>query len=232
MTTRNTILIALAAAIILPTSASAQNDDDPIRLGLFGGANYNMVGVGEGAGMAAQLPVTDDVVDGTGIDPFAGLVFEYNPGTLLGVQARIAYDDRTATFGHAAGEVKGTVSYITFEPGVLLNIGSPCFHVVAGPSVGYLVRNAFDYAPTELTDTSVAYDGMRDVAFGAWMNVAYDIWLYSSSEGSQLFLTPFVGGSWIVDQAEAPESAQAIADDRDWWNTATVRGGLQFSYGF
>src|SRR5690606_11104420 len=89
----------------------------PVRLGILGGANFNSVGVG--GSTPIPLPgISPDLSDGTGLGPYGGLLFEYNPGLgkVLGIHARVAYDDRTALFSSNGQEVNSGVSYFTFEP--------------------------------------------------------------------------------------------------------------------
>src|SRR5688572_14638481 len=105
-----TLLSVLIVALFLPLStATAQvtgYDGAVWRFGLFGGLNYNILGLGaqtiEGIGTqftqpnaeTGRLTGPNDVVDGTGLGFYFGLMSEYNPGGLLGGQLRVGVDDR------------------------------------------------------------------------------------------------------------------------------------------
>jgi len=225
------LILPLVALFSLPVALQAQDEVAPVRFGIFMGANFNSVGVGGDAALGAGVPASEDLSDGTGIGPYGGLVFEYNPAgdQVLGLQARIGYDDRSAHFGESPNEVDGNVAYFSFEPGARINLGSPKFHFVAGPSLHVLARNDFEYS-TELVDTAAENGMLNDVTFGLWGGVGFDIPISDmSSGGNQWYLTPFFEGSWIVDQVKSSAPTQDNLDDS--WSTVTVRGGIQIKYG-
>lgn len=204
----------------------------PVRLGILGGANFNSVGVG--GSTPIPLPgISPDLSDGTGLGPYGGLLFEYNPGLgkVLGIHARVTYDDRSALFSNSGQEVNAGVSYFAFEPAMQLNLGSPNFHFTIGPSVNILARNSFTVDTNGVRTEGIEYGRLNDVTFGMWGGVSYDIHLNKMSEnGTQWYLAPFFEGSWMVDQVK---TAAVDADNiDDSWSTVTVRGGLQLKYGF
>lgn len=231
-------LMALMGALLIggittPNTTHAQEGEEvaPVRFGVLGGANYNSVGVGGGTSL--PIPASPDLSDGTGFGPYGGLLFEYNPGLgeVLGVHARVGYDDRSALFEATGASVDAGVSYFAFEPAMQLNLGSPNFHFIIGPSLNVLARNSFTVDTNGVTTENVEYGKLNDVTFGMWGGVNYDIHLSEmSDEGTQWYLTPFFEGSWMVDQVKT-EGFEADNID-DSWSTVTVRGGLQLKYGF
>jgi outer membrane protein OmpA-like peptidoglycan-associated protein len=228
------LLCAIGAYVaVMPGTATAQEGEQvaPIRIGLLGGANFNSVGVGGETPL--PIPVSEDLSDGTGLGPYGGLLFEYNPGLgkVLGIHARVAYDDRTAVFTGGGREVTAGVGYFTIEPGMQLNLGSPNFHFVVGPSINVLARNDFTIDTSGVVTENVEYGRLNDITYTLWGGVSYDIHLGEMSDnGTQWYLTPFFEGSWMVDQVKTPIAEADNIDDS--WSTVTVRGGLQLKYGF
>lgn len=228
------VIGAMGMCVAGMSSLHAQEGEQvtPVRFGVLGGANFNSVGVG--GSTPIPLPgISPDLSDGTGLGPYGGLLFEYNPGLgkVLGIHARVAYDDRSALFSASGQEVMAGVGYFTFEPAMQLNLGSPNFHFTIGPSLNILARNSFTVDTNNVRTEGIEYGRLNDVAFGMWGGVSYDIHLNKMSEnGTQWYLTPFFEGSWMVDQVK---TAAVDADNiDDSWSTVTVRGGLQLKYGF
>lgn len=225
--------VGLCIAVSTDTLTAQQEGEQvaPYRFGILGGANFNSVGVG--GETALPIPVSEDLSDGTGFGPYGGFLFEYNPGLgeVLGIHARIAYDDRTAIFEGGGRKVTAGVGYFTFEPAMQLNLGSPNFHFTIGPSLNVLGRNDFTIDTAGVVTENVEYGRLKDIAYGLWGGVSYDIHLSEMSDnGTQWYLTPFFEGSWMVDQVTT--SAEQLDNIDDSWSTVTVRGGLQLKYGF
>ena len=217
----------------MPGTLMAQDGDQiaPVRFGILGGANFNSVGVGGATPL--PLPVSEDLSDGTGMGPYAGLLFEYNPGLgkVLGIHARFAYDDRTAVFSGGGNEITAGVGYFTIEPGMQLNLGSPNFHFVIGPGINVLARNDFTIDTSGVVTEDIEYGRLNDVTYSLWGGVSYDIHLNEMNDnGTQWYLTPFFEGSWMVDQVKTVDATADNIDDS--WSSVTVRGGLQLKYGF
>lgn len=207
-----------------------------LRFGVFGGANFNSLGVGgqnvievPGGGSITQ----QDLSDGTGIGPYGGLLMEYNTGDIIGVHFRVGYDDRRATLSNNGREWDTRLSYVSFEPGLRVNLASPDFALTVGPSLNLNVGKSFDYQPADNEGVSPITDGelqnVKPVTFGMWGGVSYDVHLNSMGVSPQWYLTPFFEGSWMVDQKKADFPGQDNLDDV--WSTVTVRGGVQLKFG-
>ncbi len=233
---------ALAALLIAGQAAQAQTtqisgyDGAKLRFGVFGGMNFNSLGVGgqnvievPGGGSITQ----QDLSDGTGIGPYGGLLVEYNTGDIIGVHFRAGYDDRRATLSNDGREWDTRLTYVSFEPGLRVNLASPDFALTVGPALSVNVGKQFDYTPASGDGVAAVEDGelqnVKPVTFGMWGGVSYDIHLNSRGVSPQWYLTPFFEGSWMVDQKKADFQGQDNLDDV--WSTVTVRGGLQLKFG-
>ena len=234
MNYRKYLWLPVAAMLFMTTALQAQMQNEepvaPVRFGILAGANFNSVGVGGGS--SVPVPTSEDLSDGSGLGPYGGLMFEYNPApkSPLGVQGRITYDSRTADFGDAPNSVEANIAYLSVEPGMRINLGSPKFHFVAGPSISVLARNSFDIDTNGTLTEDVEYGLLNDVTFGLWGGVGFDIPISEMSNGgNQWYLTPFFEGSWMVDQVKSSAASTDNLDDT--WSTVTVRGGVQLKYG-
>ena len=225
-------LPALALLMCFSTAVQAQEMAEepvaPVRFGILGGANFNSVGVG--GDNPLPVPRSEDLSDGSGFGPYGGIIFEYNPAPkVLGIQGRVTYDSRTADFEAGDDVVEANIAYLAIEPGMRINLGSPKFHFVAGPSFNVLARNSFDFDTNGVVTEGVEYGRINDVTFGLWGGVGFDIPISDMSEnGNQWYLTPFFEGSWMVDQVKNLSSTDNLDDT---WSTVTVRGGVQLKYG-
>lgn len=221
-------------ATLLPATMVAQNEVAPVRFGIFAGLNFNSVGVGGTIAAQDGIPATSDLSDGTGLGPYGGIVMEYAPDDqVIGVHGRFGYDDRSAHFDDAeageAPEVEANISYWSFEPAVRFNF-SPKLHMLLGPGIHALARNSLDFNNTDTIASDVQYGRLNDWAFSIWGGFGFDIPISDMSDnGNQWYLTPFIEGSWMVDQLRTGLAAGDNLDDA--WSTVTVRGGLQLKYG-
>ncbi len=216
----------LPAFLFLSAAGTAQENVPPMRFGLLGGVNYNRAsldtfGIFGYTDGQALLPTGVD--NGSGFAPYGGLTFEYIPGT-FGFHIRGTYDDRSASFGDS-NEVDASLGYISLEPALRVNLGSPNFHLLAGLSLNLSISN-------ELTsDTSLAGPAftsevtpLSNSTFGVWGGLGYDIPLSTNNDkGTAWYLTPFVSAHWMPSQ---------VSSDVQDWSTLTPRAGLQLKYGF
>ncbi|MCB0711938.1 MAG: OmpA family protein [Ignavibacteriae bacterium] len=218
--------IILIAILFWTQGASAQENGPPMRFGILGGVNYNrasldtlgILGFTQGV---ALLPTGVD--QGSGFAPYGGFSFEYIPGT-FGFQIRGTYDDRSASFGDS-NAVDATLRYISLEPALRVNLGSPNFHLLVGPSLNLSISNDLT-SDTSLLGTPIQsqVDTISNSAFGLWGGLGYDIMLSENRDkGTAWYLTPFVSAHWMPSQ---------ISNDLQDWSTLTPRAGLQLKYGF
>lgn len=232
---------AVAALMTIGSTGNAQAqsatyDGAKFRVGVFGGLNFNSIGVGgnnvieiPGGGSITQR----DLSDGTGLGPYGGLLAEYNTGNIIGVHFRVGYDDRRATMSNGGREWATRLTYVSFEPGLRVNLASPDFAFTVGPFISANVGKSFDYTPAAGDGVAPITDGeladVKPTTFGLWGGVSYDIHLNSPGVSPQWYLTPFFEGSWMVDQKKADLPTQDNL--ADVWSTVTVRGGLQLKFG-
>jgi hypothetical protein len=103
----------------------------------------------------------------------------------------------------------------------------PQLHALVGGTVAVKALSEYDYATNapesggNVNDATL--NNVRDVAFGAWMGIGYDISLAPRSRIIGWMVTPFVEGSYLFDQ----KTPDAPLPDANSWNTLTVRAGVQ-----
>ena len=250
------LLTILIVALLIPvSSANAQvtgYDGAVWRFGLFGGLNFNILGLGaqtiEGIGTqftqpnaeTGRLTGENDVVDGTGLGFYFGAMTEYQPGGLLGGQLRVGVDDRRGKMNDydiadPAGQLKfsARMTYLSVEPLLRINIGDAGFHAVAGPLLSFKIASKFDYDSTrDETDPSILdqeIQGAKSFTFGVSGGFGYDILMNSkSTSNTRWYLTPFVEASYMLDQMETDFAGQ---NRNDAWVTTSIRGGFQLKFG-
>ncbi len=208
------------------------------RFGAYGGLNFNIVGAGaQTLGSIAGDNNFDqkDIIDGTALGFYTGLMTEYNPGGLLGFQLRAGLDDRRVNFNdwdvEDASRVRfsARMTYISVEPLLRLNLGSPEFHMTAGPLLSFKVASKYDWVPRDETSQAIEnqeISGARSFTYGVSGGFAYDIPLNTGS--TRWYLTPFAEASYMLDQRENTFAEQ---DRNDTWVTTSIRGGFQVKFG-
>jgi outer membrane protein OmpA-like peptidoglycan-associated protein len=248
------LLSSLSGAALLAiggvVSAQAQQvyDGAPWRFGAFGGMNFNIVGTGAqtlaliGNEEFAQQHVNGntDIIDGTGLGFYFGLLGEYNPGGLFGGQLRVGMDDRRVMFNdwdvpNPSNETRFTarMTYVSVEPMLRVNLGSPNFHAVAGPLLSFKVATKYDYTPgRDETNAAVVVDqpieNTNSFTYGVSGGLGYDLLLNSkSTSGTKWYLTPFVEASYMMDQRKNDRPT----DRNDTWVTTSIRGGFELKFG-
>jgi len=232
-------MVALGAA--MGAHAQTAYTGAPWRFGLYGGLNFNIVGAGAQA--LAAIPgdnfaQSNDIIDGTGLGYYTGLMTEYNPGGLFGFQLRAGLDDRRVNFndwdvvGSTRTRFSARMTYISVEPSLRVNLGSPNFHLTAGPLLSFLVGAKYDWVPRDETSPDIVdqpIDGAKSFAYGVSGGLGYDILLNSKSASStKWYLTPFAEASYMMAQRENTFPGQ---DRNDTWVTTSIRGGFQLKFG-
>lgn len=224
-------------------SATAQEvyTGAPWRFGAYGGLNFNIVGAGAQtlASIAGDASFDEqDIMDGTALGFYTGLMTEYNSGSLLGFQLRAGLDDRRVNFNDwdvaDASRVRfsARMTYISVEPLLRLNLGSPDFHMTAGPLLSFKIASKYDWIPRDETSQAIVDQEIPNVngfAYGVSGGFAYDILLNSkSNSGTKWYLTPFAEASYMMDQRKNDFEGQ---DRNDTWVTTSIRGGFQVKFG-
>ncbi len=228
-------------------------DGAPVRLGVFGGLNGNIVGAGaqqlnligtQGNGTLFDTPNNDgtvNTIDGTALGYYFGGMFEYNSGGLLGAQLRASVDDRRVHFNNwdltdpaAEPRFSARMTYLSVEPMLRVNLGNPDFHLTAGPLLSWLINASYDYTPGR-DETTPAISGQKlndakSFAYGVSGGLGYDIMLNDDPQSStRWYLTPFAEASYMLDQVKS--DYPQLQDRNDVWVTTTIRGGLQLKFG-
>jgi hypothetical protein len=228
------VLAMVSAVALLATSSAVAQSSEGLRIGILGGVNYNYVDA-----------ATEDFVEVPGngsfashdfsgaslIDGYAGLSGEYQFNELIGATLRASYDARCVEKEDNGSTFSPRLVYVSIEPGVRLNLGMPQLYAMVGGTVAIKAHTEYDYSPgtTEEAQDIVGadLDNVRDVAFGAWAGFGYDLQV-AKMGGMNWFVTPFAEASYLFDQKEADVPMQ----EEKWWNTLSVRGGLQLKLQF
>jgi outer membrane protein OmpA-like peptidoglycan-associated protein len=242
------ILCAVGFAVSVANEANAQEtyDGAPWRFGVFGGMNFNIVGTGsqelQGIGTnfsaANTTTGTNDIIDGTGLGLYGGGLVEYNSGKLLGAKLRVGLDDRRVRFNDwdvpdaTSTRFSARMTYVSVEPSLRLNLGSPDFHMIAGPLLSFKVATKYDYVPGRDETTPAVADqeipNTNSFTYGVSGGFGYDININSkSTSGTKWYLTPFVEASYMMDQRDNTRPA----DRNDTWVTTSIRGGFEIKGG-
>jgi len=243
---RSPLVLAALFAVGIATSANAQQSS-PWRFGIFGGMNFNIVGTGaqtlQGIGTEfdqAHQNGTTDIIDGTGLGFYTGLMGEYNPGGLLGAQLRAGLDDRRVGFNDwdvtdPSGNTRfsARMTYFSVEPLLRVNLGSPDFHMTVGPLLSFKVSTEYDYIPgRDETSPGIKTGDIPNTSsftYGVGGGFGYDININSkSASGTRWYLTPFIDASYMMDQRKNNDRP---TDRNDTWVTTSIRGGFQLKFG-
>jgi hypothetical protein len=219
-----TLAVALLCAITAAGAGAQQSRPrEAFRLGLLGGASYttiterieNLIAVPGEPGLASsEWPAAN------GIALYGGAFADIPLGARLALHLRATYDARNVSSASAGRELAAHLDYLAFEPGLRIDIGGGGFHIIAGPSGAFALKRTFDFTPAdgEAASTIAGRElaGARDAAFGLWGELGYDLRLTSAESAQAWYLTPFAGGSYLLDQVgSAPSGAS--------WNSASLR---------
>jgi outer membrane protein OmpA-like peptidoglycan-associated protein len=241
-----------AVALSALTSVTAQEmtpeqDHANWRFGVYGGLNGNFVGTGQQTfsevspnPQFAQRHINgaQDIIDGSALGYYAGLMTEFSPLSLLGFQLRAGLDDRRANFNDwdvanpsANLRFSAKMTYVSVEPMLRVNF-TPAFHLTAGPLLSFLVNSTYDYVGRDEVDSTSVFGAdipnTNAFTWGVSGGLGYDILMNSKSTSrTRWYLTPFAEASYMLDQRERAEGG----DLNDTWATTSVRGGFQLKFG-
>lgn len=249
---RSVLMASVAMSAVMATAQEMTPEQDHAnwRFGLYGGLNGNFVGTGQqtlsdvsGNPQFAQRHTNggQDIIDGSALGFYAGLMTEYAPLSLLGFQLRAGLDDRRVNFNDwdvanqaAAVRFSARMTYVSVEPLLRLNIVSPNFHLTAGPLLSFKINSVYDFVGRDEVDSfniiGEEIPGANSFAYGVSGGLAYDIPMNSKSASrTRWYLTPFAEASYMMDQREAADRPDA--DRNDVWVTTSIRGGFQLKFG-
>ncbi|MBS1914031.1 MAG: OmpA family protein [Bacteroidetes bacterium] len=239
-TTRRNAGAGILAALLMMAgrgtmNAQANEPQTGFRIGLLGGLNHNYVE----APAQRFINYPDDPLFAeqdysrmNGNTAFGGIIGEYVFTQSLGLQLRGTYDDRTVSKTANGRSFTPHLSYCDIELGFRANVDQ-YFHVMLGPSAHINVTKKFDYSPDGSENVAAAsgmeLQNVKGSAYGIWGGFAYDIPIANPNESPRWYLTPFVEGSYVIDQKGA-DVAQSDLNRK--WSTLTARAGFRMELGF
>ncbi|HVZ41351.1 MAG TPA: hypothetical protein VHI13_18875 [Candidatus Kapabacteria bacterium] len=238
-THRNTGAGIFAALLMIAGSgtmnAQAGKPQTGFRIGLLGGLNYNYVEAPAQRFInypGDPLFAEQDYSRMNGNSLFGGIIGEYVFTQSLGLQLRGTYDDRTVSKTANGRTITPHLGYCDIELGFRANIDQ-YFHLMLGPSAHINITKTFDYSPEGIENVTAAsgteLQNVRGTAYGIWGGFAYDIPISNPNESPRWYLTPFVEGSYVIDQKGA-DVAQSDLNRK--WSTLTARAGFRMELGF
>lgn len=223
--------LAAATALMAGNPAYAQQQDCALRLGIIGAANYNYVDapIQKFVNVPSDPNFANrDFSKADGFEAYYGLVGEYQFNDVIGATLRAAVDARCVEKENNGSTFTPRMVYINIEPGVRVNLGMPELHATAGGTVAIKGSAEYDYSSPGSGEPRQNIEGadlqnVRDVAFGAWAGLGYDIRVNGKNSPIGWYVTPFVEASYLFDQKDADV---AMPDD-EYWNTLTGRAGVK-----
>lgn len=210
--------------------------------GVYGGANYNLFSGTLPAGINTDLTVTN-YEKGSGLGLALGGLLEYNPGTLLGFNLRVGYDNRYVKFDQvttttvdtsdaavtATHDLNASLSYLTIEPSLRLNLGDRFLHLLIGPTFGINIGKGSEMTtttPGATTTVNSDVDNVRSFVIGAQGGIGYDIPLAGPDANTQILLTPFAEFRLGFQNLLDPPSG--VTGD---FKVNTIRAGVALKFG-
>lgn len=210
-------------------------DQEATKIGITAALNNNFGAMGYQRNLVGNQVIFPefDRVDGYGAGFYGGLFGEYDSGDWWGLQLRANYDSRFVTaIDNSDRQYDMHADYVTIEPLFQLrDVFHDDLYLQAGPVVAFNVRNDLDYYENSsgpLTD-SREIPATRQTTYGVQGGLAYDIELDPSNDGQAWVFSPFIEGSWLVNQREDELPGRNEDDWDDTWSTPTLRAGIQFS---
>jgi outer membrane protein OmpA-like peptidoglycan-associated protein len=177
--------------------------------------------------------------DGSGFGMTLGAIAEYLPGGLFGGSVMLGYDNRAIRFASDGSdalvsdtawshEVWTSLSYLSIEPNLRINILDDRLHAFGGPSIGINLGKGFTYESTLRTaDTTVDgdLDDVRSLHVGGQIGVGYDIPVNLFESRSPIVATPFVQLRFGQAHLAPPDGSTAS------FGITTVRMGAALKFG-
>ena len=236
-------LFAFAVAQVFSTINAQETKfrDQSWRIGILGGVNANSVSLGsqtlQGPGLNFNSnPNNIDYSDGKGWAGYGGIFGEYLSDSWWGIQFRVAFDSRYGYIVdntvHPNAAYDAELNYITFEP--LFRIDQnliPNLNFYGGPIFEISVHGMYFYSPTQ-ANTWQPERVVTDrpwASYGIEWGMAYDLQVANFDKNTSMYLSPFVEGSWLVNQRSGTSSQNSTVDI---WSTLTLRAGLKLSLDF
>lgn len=224
-------IIALAGGAVIATGANATAQ---IRTGMYGAANYNTASAPLQdfiAGIGGGPFSSNDFSGATGVGAYAGVFGEYIIDDRLAMSLRASYDQRNVEKESNGSKLTARISYTTIEPGIRVNLANSPLHLMIGPSMAIKLSGTYNYAARTTEPAQDVTNGripnVRQVVFGGWTGFGYDFTLNRPGTSVAMYLTPFIEGSYMIDQIDPLDPA-----DGSVLNTLTGRLGLQVGMQF
>jgi hypothetical protein len=238
-------LSLLSAAVT--TSAFAQlrpADRSEFRIGAIAGLNWNYVDIGAQefieAPEGSTLPQYS-FIRSQGVAPFIGVQADYDLNRVLGLHARITYDERNITNDRSGGLLNARLGYLTLEPGLrLTNSPQSRIFLMAGPSLHFNIGHSYDFTPAypdaaSVHDAEIEY--VNTMAYGLWLSIGMDVPFGLEQGGAGWYIAPFIEASYLFDQIAYEENAEELWHPKEQeeyheWGTITFRSGIGVKYSF
>ena len=240
-------IAASAAAVLVALSGPSLRAQDGVAstprwwFGGYLGGNINMFSgrVDDLSHNFPRLVPPGGYDDGSGFGMTLGAIAEYLPGGLFGGSVMLGYDNRSISFESSSTgaavtdtawshDVSTSLSYLSIEPNVRVNLYEDRLHAFAGPSIGINLGKGFTYASrVSGADTVVEgdLDDVRSLHVGAQLGVGYDIPLELFETRSPIVATPFAQLRFGQAHLSPPEGSQTS------FGITTIRLGLAVKLG-
>jgi hypothetical protein len=234
----------LFASAIAATGQTRHPRGGEVRVGSIAGFNWNYVDAEaqdyieapEGSSLGGHV-----FRKSTAFSRFGGIQADYDFSEILGVHARLAYDDRFITNHNTGADFNARLSYLSFEPALrLTNSAQTRIFLMAGPSIHFNLGRSYDFIPTASGDVPIRNGEIEYAAstvFGVWVSLGMDIPLSVDQHGVGLYITPFFDDSYIFNQVAWDSEDHPVTPGEEdeyshQWYTVTLRGGLGIKYSF
>lgn len=242
LTTLGRAVLAVAALAFTSTAVNAQTRTSQPQwwFGGYVGGNINMFGgmLDDLSHNHPRLVPPDEHTSGSGFGPTLGGIVEYLPGGLFGGSVMLGYDNRATSFASSLDSrpendtawdhtISTTLSYLSVEPNLRVNILDGRLHAFGGPSVGINLSKGFSYSATVPGDTTVDgdLDDVRSLHLGAQLGLGYDIPVTFLGTRSPVVATPFAQVRFGQSHLSPPETSTMD------FGLTTVRLGLAVKFG-
>jgi hypothetical protein len=158
------------------------------------------------------------------------------PFSSLGIMLQSGYDNRSSSFDEKVApcgcdlDLSANISYITFEPSLVIAPVKSNFYLFAGPRVAFNLTNSFTYTITTRSDLNNQnipltlngkFSKMNEKIYSVQIGVGYEIPFSSKHNPTQYVFSPFVAFQPYFGQL--PRSIET-------WNITTLRVGAVFKF--
>jgi outer membrane protein OmpA-like peptidoglycan-associated protein len=221
---QKTFFMLFFVTLIAPTLFFSQEVTTRPEWWFGGGAGINVNGYsGEIKTLNSSItptPLATAFTKGSGSGLQLGILAEYRPSLMWGVNLTLGLDSRSGKFDDAGGQSLSTsLNYLSLDPNLRLSPFESGFHLFAGPRFGFNVSKSFDYTPQGGGTSTGDWSETRGLNIGGQIGAGYDIPLTETDAATQVELAPRLSVHF----------GQGIRSVEDWTVT-TVRLGLDVKF--